>query len=372
MDNDKQNNKIKASPAARRIARELGLDLHEIAQDVSGRIQIEDVELYHQKMLSVQETVQAEIDQIDQEIQEEELAQEEIQAPEETTEMLDSNDADTLDTSKEQQEMNTAPVNEEIQEDLPVQTQDEEDEKPDDTVSTEEGSKSIPVASEPNFIMETVEPEPEQPIMIKQPIEPVLIAETNEPEPIAEPVIQYVDEADDSLEDEQGEDEDLFIPPIPISISFEVSDLPIRNMLSGLDVPLKEGLINAVVKACCSAFVKSEISLYESRVNLIKIKEKNLVIQTASNFETHKISELQYTEAQEDDDILINIWDMVDYEFNSVQKADVDSVNLFILWDDDKITVDLTCDEFIMEIGECTYYMHMLKKYLDNPILMLL
>ena len=365
MDKNNQNNRIKASPAARRIARELGLDLREIAQNVPDRIQIKDVELYHQKILSMQETVQAEIDQIDQEILEEELTQEEIQIPTETTEAIESNDSDTVTDTDIEQETNFTLV-EETQEDQPAQTQDEE---LDNMVPVEEEPEPTPVSVDQNFAIETVDPEPELPILIEQPKETVLIADENEPEPIDEPVIQ-IDEINDPIEEE--DEDDLFIPPIPISISFEVSDLSIRNMLSGLDVPLQEGLVDAVVKACCSAFVKAEISLYENRINLVKIKEKNLVIQTASNFENRKISELEYTASQEDDDILINIWDMTDYEFNSVQKADVDSINLFILWNKDKITVDITCDEFIMEIGECTYYMHMLKKYLDNPILMLL
>ena len=245
-----------------------------------------------------------------------------------------------------------------------------QDETPNNIEPSEEESETTPISSEQNFVMmETVEPEPELPILIDQPKEPILKSEASEPEPVDDLIVQP-DEIGDLIEED--DDDDLFIPPIPISISFAVSDLPIRNMLSGLDVPLKEGLVDAVVKACCSAFIKAEIFLYESRVNLVKIKEKNLVIQTARNFENHKISELEYTASQEDDDILINIWDMTDYEFNSVHKADVDSVNLFILWDDDKITVDITCDEFIMGIGECTYFMHLLKKYLDNPILMLL
>ena len=376
MDKNNQNNRIKASPAARRIAQELGLDLREIAQDVQGRIQIKDVELYHQKILSKQETIEAEIDQIDQEISEEELTQEEIQAPVETTESIDSDDSDTVPDTDIEQETNFTLV-EETQEDESVQLRDEgsdnivqvEEESDISIVQIEEEPEPTPVSVDQNFAIETVELEPEFPILIEQPEETVLIAEENMPGPIDKPVIQ-IDEISDPIEEE--DEDDLFIPPIPISISFEVSDLPIRNMLSGLDVPLQEGLVDSVVKACCSAFIKAEISLYENRINLVKIKEKNLVIQTASNFENRKISELEYDASQEDDDILINIWDMTDYEFNSVQKADVDSVNLFILWNKDKITVDLTCDEFIMEIGECTYYMHMLKKYLDNPILMLL
>ena len=362
MNHDNQNKNIKASPAARRVARELGLDLHEIAQDVPGRIQIKDVELYHQKMLSAQETIQAEMDQIDQEIQEE-LVKEKMQALEDITETVVSEAVPVPEINQETEVTEIA----EAQEDLPTQVQEDASV---DTIHAEEESEATPIAPEQNFVMmETVEPEPELPILIDQPKEPVLKSEAIEPESVDELIVQS-DEIEDLIEED--DDEDLFIPPIPISISFEVSDLPIRNMLSGLDVPLKEGLVDAVVKACCSAFVKAEISLYESLVNLVKIKEKNLLIQTATNFENHKISELEYTASQEDDDILINIWDMTDYEFNSVQKADVDSINLFILWNKDKITVDLTCDEFIMEIGECTYYMHMLKKYLDNPILMLL
>lgn len=365
MDKNNQNNRIKASPAARRIARELDLDLHEIAQEVQDRIQIKDVELYHQKILSRQETVQAEIEQIDQEILEEEFKQEDTQTHNKKTEALDSDELDTIAETEIQQQANSILI-EETQEDLPVQTSDED---LNNIVPIEEEPEPAPVSANQNLAMETVETEPELPIIIEQPKETVSIDQRIEPEPIDEPVIQ-IDELNEPLDDE--EDDDLFIPPIPISISFEVSDLPIRNMLSGLDVPLKEGLVDSVVKACCSAFVKAEISLYENRVNLVRIKEKDLVFQIASNFENRKISELDYTAPQEDEDILINIWDMTDYEFNSVQKADVDSVNLFILWNKDKITVDLTCDEFIMEIGECTYYMHMLKKYLDNPILMLL
>ena len=173
--------------------------MHEIAQDVQGRIQVKDVELYHQKILSRQETIEAEIDQIDQEISEEELTQEEIQTPVETTESIDSDDSDTVPDTDIEQVTNFTLV-EKTQEDQSVQLQDEgsdnivqvEEESDNSIVQIEDEPGPTPVSVDQNFAIETVEPEPELPILIEQPKETVFIAEENVSEHIDEPVIQLM------------------------------------------------------------------------------------------------------------------------------------------------------------------------------------
>ncbi len=300
---DNEFGKIKASPAARRVAKELGIDLAEIsATGIEGRIQLEDVEKHHEELLKQNTPQKDVVDEI----------YEIIRAREE------------INSEKENDLVN-------LKADMPIVEEEYEEE------SVEKESV----------------------------IEPQLSGGDNE--------LASEEIFDDHDEDyEEADDFEFSIPPLPVYISFAVPDESIKNMLTGMDMNIKNSLMNVVVKACCCALRKTDSSVYEDKVNIVTIKGKEFESKTVVNAQDSKISEIKFIPFSDADDISINIWDLTNFGFTGFKKADIDTLNIFILCNDEKIIVELACDEYIMDVIECAELMDQLKKFLINPSYMLL
>lgn len=318
MEQHNESGKVKASPAARRIAKELGLDLEKIAgTGIDGRIQLEDVQSYHDTIKQTPVSPQI--------VPEDDVY--EIARPNEEATITDDFD--------------------------------------DTTLQTEDSAQTAETISEP-----------EESTSFLNPAEPVCEdnAEESQMDDGAEDDDDdtYCEYCEDEDEDDYELDDDFdLIPPMPVSISLEVNDEGIISMLGGMQSKLDDELINAVVKTICCALKKAEIFAYEDRINVLELEGKDVYARTAINAHESKISEIEYTD-EEFDDVLINIWDLTDTGLKSFQKADVDTMNLFVLYDDATITVEMTCDEYLLDVGECAYFMQLLKKFLQHPSYMLL
>lgn len=296
---DNEFGKIKASPAARRVAKELGIDLAEIsATGIEGRIQLEDVEKHHEELLKQNTPQKDVVDEIYEIIR----AREEVNSESDSVEL-----------------------------DMPVVEEEYE----------------------------------EEPVEKESVIEPQISGDDNE---FASEEI--FDDYDDDYE--EADDFEFSIPPLPVYISFTVPDESIKNMLTGMDMNIKNGLMSVVVKACCCALRKTDSSVYEDKVNIVTIKGKEFESKTVVNAQDSKISEIKFIPFSDADDISINIWDLTNFGFTGFKKADIDTLNIFILWNDGKIIVELACDEYIMDVIECAELMDQLKKFLINPSYMLL
>jgi len=219
--NDAQNNdygKIKASPAARRVAKELGIDLSEItASGIDGRIQLDDVEHYHEEILQKNAPQKDVVDEIYEIIR----AREELNATEPEPQPEPEVEAETVVENDEAEEM---PVVEE--EFLPAENI---------SAPAEIETSNLPATTQTDLMEEDAE---------------------------------YI----------EADDYEFAVPPSPVYISFSVSDENIRNMLGGLDVNIKTGLISVVVKACCCALIKTDAAIYEDKVNVMSIKGKDISV----------------------------------------------------------------------------------------------
>ncbi|MFA0816718.1 MAG: E3 binding domain-containing protein [Anaerofustis sp.] len=350
MEQNNENTKVKASPAARRIARELGLDLAQISgTGIDGRIQLEDVHAYQESVA----------DAASPQIQEEPVAQsdESVTAQDQEEEVYEFVQAEEIPSEET--------ISESDAEEEPIPEVIEE-------FSTEESEAEAPALSADEEVSELTETK-EASEEFANPAEPVFESEEETPDTEQECTCETCEEEDgDANEEDYSELDDFdLIPPMPVSISLQVSDEGLISMLEGMQAELDDELINAVVKSVCCALKKAEISVYEDKVNVLELEGKDIYARTAINAHESKISEIEYTD-EEFEDVLINIWDLTDTGLRSFQKCDVDTMHLFILYDDSTITVEMTCDEYLLDVGECAYFMQILKKYLQHPSYMLL
>lgn len=318
MEQHNESGKVKASPAARRIAKELGLDLEKIAgTGIDGRIQLEDVQSYHETIGQTSASRQS--------VPEDDVY--EIVRPKEEKTIADDADDTVLLTEASAQTVQTPAVFEETT----------------------------------TFI------NPAEPVCEDHTEEALMLDDAEDED--EDTSCEYCEDEDE--DDYESDDDFDLIPPMPVSISLEVNDEGIISMLGGMQSELDDELINAVVKTVCCALKKAEIFAYEDRINVLELEGKDVYARTAINAHESKISEIEYTD-EEFDDVLINIWDLTDTGLKSFQKADVDTMNLFVLYDDSTITVEMTCDEYLLDVGECAYFMQLLKKFLQHPSYMLL
>jgi hypothetical protein len=351
MSEKPNEDKVKASPAARRIAKELGIDLNDVAASSQAeRIQLEDVQQYHELLQQQSQT-------------ETEISQSEPNPP-------ISASTDDANESTEETEEDVIVFN--MEEDADNQPEPVAEEMVTEAPATEQPSTLIQEESETNDSDEELgETElAEEPLDLEN----AAAIKENEKDETMKPEDNV--EKDPAVSDETCcEDNFMFLPPMPLSISFEVSDENIRAMLAGLSIPLEDGLIPTVIKAAASAFEITENMLYEGRMNLIEYEDGEFVAQTVTDAQSKKISEMDYdteTEEEEDPDIPINIWDLSSFGFSNFQKTDTDQMNLFVLRKNDRILIDMTCDEYVMDVTEATAFMHQLQQYLENLSYMLL
>ena len=383
MDRNQSNGfgKVKASPAARRLARELDINLEEIkGSGIEGRIQLGDVERYHaqleefaareaahleekpvEEILKTKPTA-AEIDNLDEILEQIKTdAEPVVEQPQaqETKETIDAQEPDSLDLVAAEPvsvDEEVAEIEEESVENETAQEEEETSAAMDEPVVVDE---EFSVAEELIEEEESQEEEEE-------------LEEACEEESCCCPHCAQDGDFEDWDELDELDDMEYEIPPMPVYTSFTVPDESIRSLLSGMYVGMQKGLMDVVVKACCCALKKVNSLVYEGRVNVVAIDGEDFDVRTAVNAHEGKVSAIVYEEADEEDGVMINLWDMTAYPFKSFQKVDVDTINLFVLWDGERITVDFSGDEYVMDIIDAVQFMEQFRKYLVSPAHMLL
>lgn len=156
----------------------------------------------------------------------------------------------------------------------------------------------------------------------------------------------------------------------PIKISFTVNRSATDELISDIqpdESNENELIINMVVKALALAIYDEDES-FDGKINVVRMlpEERDIEVLTAVNALCDPIDEIIYEEPYEHEDVFVNVWDFTDFGFTSFARPDAGMVNVFVNLNSRKIIIDSVSDEYTVCIDTCAYIFKALKQNLIN------
>lgn len=385
MSND--NERVKASPAIRRIARQYGIDLNEIVgTGEGGRIEVENLESYllSKRHMSFAEMTKRTFEDDDEYVNYTTHEEKNDESP--NYDFIDygiipeDNDIEIeLYPIENEEESESCEVDFGLSEDEQRELEDYiniENELKNDFASVEEDDMN---ENKPDYevyaafkdIVEELTDEPTDSLMHFDLIEDDDYDEDYDEE---EPYCDCDDECDcdeccDDDECDCGCEHDHHHHEEekcqPIKISFTVNRNYTDELISNMEGENNELIINTVVKALALA-IYDEDETFDGKINVVRMlqEERDIEVMTAVNALEAPIDEIVYEEPYDNPDVFVNVWDFTDFGFTSFARPDAGMVNVFVNLNSRKIIIDSVSDEYTVCIDTCAYIFKALKQNL--------
>lgn len=381
-----EENRVKASPAIRRIAKQYNIDLSEIVgTGEGGRIEAENLESY---LLSKRHMSFAEMSDTEKSDEYASYMDEDILPKTETKPNYDEEDYG-LSFIGDDIEVEIFPAEETENKESSVFTKEDEASINHDFAKlfAFDESEELPETDEEVVEEETQPSENEQ--------EPDSEEEENEEEISVEEVSEEPDECeedhdececgcgceDNDEDDEEHEccDDDCCCHDHehhheeekcqPIAISFTVNREGVADLIEETKGDKNELLINTVVKALALA-IYDEDNEFDGKINVVTMQRDDIEVKTAVNALYAHIDGISYEEPFDHEDVFVNVWDLTDFGFTKFARPDAGMVNVFVNQNKRKIIIDSVSDEYCVCIDTCAFMMKSLKENLCEPFVM--
>ncbi len=362
-----EENRVKASPAIRRIAKQYNIDLSEIVgTGEGGRIEAENLESY---LLSKRHMSFAEMSDTEKKDEYASYMDENILPKAETKTNYDEEDYGLSFTGDD--------IEVEI---FPAEPEKEEDaEDKEVSVFTKEDEASINHDFAKLFTFDESE---ELPQNVEQESEEETKAVTPEAEEEAHEKDNGSECAEEHEECECSEhescDDDCCCHEHnhveeekcqPIAISFTVNREGIEDLIEETKGEKNELLINTVVKALALA-IYDEDNEFDGKINVVTMQRDDIEVKTAVNALSARIDGISYEEPFDHEDVFVNVWNLTDFGFTKFARPDAGMVNVFVNQNKRKIIIDSVSDEYCVCIDTCAFMMKSLKENLCEPFVM--
>lgn len=393
-----EDERIKASPAIKRIAKQYGIDLSEIAgTGEDGRIEVSDLEEY---LLGRKRTVFEGIG-VDEKTEDDPAEYAEYRDAEKNTSgsRLNYDDVDYITVEPEKDlgidlypegsydrfvdtNLDAPEKILDDEDDLDryieldadfarsFQNQDPDEEAPEDREQFEAMADDVADELRMDLMDDVVdeigaEEEPSEPEDGSD--DAVWTIETADEEDLHGHHHEHLHDHHDHEHHEHDHEEEEVCQPINISFRVPRKEADRLVYASGSDHPAL--MMDLVIKALALA-VYDEDNEFDGRINLIRFTREGIEVSTAMDALSEKIGHIEYGDIENNEDVFVNVWDMTEFGFTSFSRPDAGMVNVFVGADDRDLIIDSISDEYTVCIDTCAFMFKSLRENLMLPAAM--
>ena len=195
--------------------------------------------------------------------------------------------------------------------------------------------------------------------------------EEAEEEPAENAAEEVLEEDEHDEEDECGcghhhHDEDDEETCQPINISFRVPRAEIDRFVFSCGTDHEKLLADTVIRALALA-IYDEDSEFDGRIDLVRFSRGGIEVSTAMDALSQKVGYIRYDDPEENGDVFVNVWDMTSFGFSSFSRPDAGMVNVFISLDEKDLIIDTISDEYTVCIDTCAFMFKAMRENLMLP-----
>ncbi|MCR4894569.1 MAG: E3 binding domain-containing protein [Eubacteriales bacterium] len=376
-----EEERIKASPAIKRIAKQYGIDLADITgTGEDGRIEVSDLESYllGRRQMSMEDTMPAQ-DEAAEDEEKYAIYQTENTSRQYSRLNYDDEDYVTLGGGDSP--------------DIELYPEKKYDEfveatlESPETMADEDLERYMELEDDFTKAFPSYEIEPSEPLSgsemdsladdVAEELRFDLMESAADPQPEAaeEPAeVPAEDVPEDDEHDEDGEcgcghhhhEDDDEETCQPINISFRVPRAEIDRFVFSCGTDHEKLLADTVIKALALA-IYDEDSEFDGRIDLVRFSRDGIEVSTAMDALSQKVGYIRYDDPEENGDVFVNVWDMTSFGFSSFSRPDAGMVNVFVSLDEKDLIIDAISDEYTVCIDTCAFMFRSMRENLMLP-----
>ncbi|MBO4360640.1 MAG: E3 binding domain-containing protein [Eubacteriaceae bacterium] len=152
----------------------------------------------------------------------------------------------------------------------------------------------------------------------------------------------------------------------PINISFRVPRAEIDRFVYSCGSDHVRLLADTVIKALALA-IYDEDNEFDGRIDLVRFSRDGIEVSTAMNALSEKVGYISYDDPEENGDVFVNVWDMTEFGFSAFSRPDAGMVNVFVSLDGSDLIIDTVSDEYAVAIDNCAFMFRAMRENLLIP-----
>lgn len=152
----------------------------------------------------------------------------------------------------------------------------------------------------------------------------------------------------------------------PIAISFRVPRENADTLVYASGSDHEDLMMDLVIKSLALA-IYDEDPEFDGIINLIRFTKEGIEVSTAVDALQQKVGYIEYQDPFDHEDVFVNVWDMTSFGFTSFTRPDAGMVNVFVSADSKDLIIDSVSDEYTVCIDTCAFMMKSLKENLTLP-----